>query len=205
METNHLPPLSVELFARLTARIEAGARRDQVLASESVDVARWERTREYWLDRMSHEAESERFGIAHLYGKAFKAEQERIGDGARGSHGEPRAIRRGRIAEWRSAATTVAAAPTTSDAVGGRGSEPTSPLAPPHAATLTLEQLAAMRAELATTSEPEHPAIRERFGLDAASWAREEAHWQGRLRSDPELFRRYVGRFQYFRALLQRR
>jgi hypothetical protein len=202
MEPNARPPLTLERFADLAARIEAGAPRDQVIASESIDLEHWERTKEYWLERMSREGEKERFGIAHRYGEAFKAAQARIGDGARGARREPRAIRRGRIAEWRGAANSAS---EDRAAVSGAAAAPGVPTAAPRAARLTLEQLAAMRAELATTSEPEHPATRERFGLDAASWAREEAHWQERLRADPKLFKTYVSRFQYFRALLQRR
>lgn len=73
-----------------------------------------------------------------------------------------------------------------------------------HVARLTVEQLAAMRAELATSPEAEHMAVRQRFGLDDSTWELEEAYWQRQLASDKDLFARYLRSFQYCRSLLQR-
>jgi hypothetical protein len=69
-------------------------------------------------------------------------------------------------------------------------------------ARLSVDQLAAMRAELALAPESEHAAVRLRFGLDDGTWPHEEAHWQRKFAADKDLFQTYVKRFQYFRALL---
>jgi hypothetical protein len=71
-------------------------------------------------------------------------------------------------------------------------------------ARLTVEQLAALRAELTNVPESEHVAARERFGLDEAAWAQEEAYWQRELAADKTLFARYVRHFQYCRSLFAR-
>jgi hypothetical protein len=72
-----------------------------------------------------------------------------------------------------------------------------------YSARLSVEQLAALRAEILVSGEPQHAAIRQRFGLDEATWALEEAHWQRRLARDEDLFKRYLRQFQYCRALLK--
>jgi hypothetical protein len=69
---------------------------------------------------------------------------------------------------------------------------------------LTLEQLAAMRAEIAMAPDAEQPGVMQRFGLDPTTWEQEEAHWQRRLAGDQDLFKRYLRQFQYCRSLLQR-
>jgi hypothetical protein len=69
---------------------------------------------------------------------------------------------------------------------------------------LTLEQLAAMRAEIGLAAESEQPAVMQRFGLDRATWEDEETHWQRKLAGDQELFKRYLKQFQYCRSLLLR-
>jgi hypothetical protein len=69
---------------------------------------------------------------------------------------------------------------------------------------LTLEQLAAMRAEIGLAPEGEQPAVMQRFGLDPVSWEHEESHWQRKLAGDQDLFKRYLKQFQYCRSLLSR-
>jgi len=73
-----------------------------------------------------------------------------------------------------------------------------------YATRLTLEQLAAMRAEIANAPDAEQPDVMQRFGLDPVTWEEEETHWQRRLAGDQELFKRYLRQFQYCRSLLQR-
>ncbi len=79
---------------------------------------------------------------------------------------------------------------------------PRPPASQAYVARLSVDQLAAMRAELAVSPEAEHAATRLRFGLDDATWVLEEAHWQKRFAQDKSLFDTYVKRFQYFRALM---
>src|SRR5205085_12003764 len=82
--------------------------------------------------------------------------------------------------------------------------QPPPPPAPKYVSKLSLDQLAALRAELALAPEAEHAETRLRFGLDGAAYIEEEAHWQKRFAQDKTLFQTYVQRFQYFRALLRR-
>jgi hypothetical protein len=108
-----------------------------------------------------------------------------------------------------SAPAPPAPAPSTPAVVPPPASLGAAPLPPPpvgnYTARLTLEQLAAMRAEIALAAEADQPGVMQRFGLDRAGWEQEESHWQRRLAGDQNLFKQYLRQFQYCRSLLQRR
>jgi hypothetical protein len=88
--------------------------------------------------------------------------------------------------------------------MGGPPASVPAPSRGAYTSRLTLEQLAAMRAEIASAPDAEQTGVMQRFGLDAATWEEEETHWQRRLAGDQELFKRYLRQFQYCRSLLQR-
>jgi hypothetical protein len=183
------PPLRLELFAELGARLARGEKLSDVLAAAKVAPEHWDESQQFWLGRMADEAARNRFALNLRHAKLMKAAEARLS--------APKArltARRGAPIDVKKA--VVYAAPTPSAA-------PTA-AARPHVARLTVEQLAAMRAELATSPEDQHAAIRQRFGLDEAATPLEEAHWQRRFVDDPALFQRYVRQFQYCRSLLQR-
>jgi hypothetical protein len=76
------PILDLERFAVLSADIESGATRDEVIAREGLSVESWTRTQESWLGKMADEASRKRFELTNRYNSAFVA-QRRAADGAR--------------------------------------------------------------------------------------------------------------------------
>jgi hypothetical protein len=208
-------PMSLERYAELTARMACGEKRSDVLESVHIDIETWEASQQYWLEKMAAEAGRERYSLAQRYGALFKTAQQR-------ALGIPL-----KLARWpaRSKKVVIHAIPATpaaapQGAVAAPPPLPSSPsaLSPPSAprpvpppsslgaytARLTLEQLAAMRAEIGMAPDAEQPGVMQRFGLDPATWEQEEAHWQRRLAGDQDLFKRYLRQFQYCRSLLQR-
>lgn len=75
------PILDLERFAALSADIEAGTARDEVIAREGLTVAAWTRAQESWLGKMAEEAGRKRFELTNRYNTAFVA-QRRSHDGA---------------------------------------------------------------------------------------------------------------------------
>jgi hypothetical protein len=195
--------LGLERYAELTARMTAGEKRSDVLKSVDVDEELWELSQQYWLGKMAAEAEKNRFALSRRYAALFKSAQTRL---AKASPRRPR-VRTGQASRQ---VVVHAIPPAASVAPAAAFSSSSSPSAPPpstagpYAPRLTVEQLAAMRAEIATSPETEHPAVLGRFGLDATAWPLEEAHWQRRLARDQDLFARYLRQFQYCKSLLQR-
>ncbi len=205
-------PLSLERYAELTARMTSGEKRSDVLASAQIDLETWESSQQYWLGKMAAEAGRERYSLAQRYGVLFKTAQARLS-------GAPMKLARWSPRGKQAVVQAIPQAPVPTAPVGAAAPPaplPSSPAAaappPPFAAPsgaaykahLTMEQLAAMRAEIATASEAEQPAVMQRFGLDSTTWELEEAHWQRRLAGDQDLFKRYLRQFQYCRSLLQR-
>jgi hypothetical protein len=177
--------MSLERFAELTVRMTSGERRSDVLESAHIDLETWDVSQQYWLGKMATEAARDRYSLAQRYGVLCKAAQMRRSGAStsmrRRSPGSPQQV------------VVSPAAPPGSD-----------PSRSGYTTRLTIEQLAAMRAEIATASDAEQPRVMQRFGLDAATWEHEERHWQRRLAGDQELFKRYLRQFQYCRSLLQR-
>ena len=70
--------LHLAVFAELNARIHAGEKRDEVLASAKVDAEHWEASQEFWLRRMADEASRGRLALTNKYTELFKATIKRI-------------------------------------------------------------------------------------------------------------------------------
>jgi hypothetical protein len=205
--------MSLERYAELTARMTCGEKRSDVLESAHIDLETWEASQQYWLGKMAAEAGRERYSLAQRYGVLFKTAQARL-------LGTPM-----KLARWPARAKQVVVQAIPAAPAATPQSVPPAPLPLPSApsivpaqapaslpapslagytARLTLEQLAAMRAEIAVAAEAEQPGVMQRFGLDPTTWEQEEAHWQRRLAADQDLFKRYLRQFQYCRSLLQR-
>jgi hypothetical protein len=219
-----MPPqqaLHLAVFAELNARMSAGEKKSEVLAEAKVDAEHWEASQQFWLGRMADDANQQRYALTMKYASLCQAALSRLAatKPAKSVFKRPAPIDRNRVVVYaapavpsRSPSAAVPAGPVSSSsppmsspATPQDAPASVPPVAPrSHVARLTVEQLAAMRAELATSPEPEHPEVRRRFGLDDATWQLEEDHWQRRLAIDPELFGRYLKRFQYCRSLLQR-
>ncbi len=187
-------PLRLELFAELTSRMTAGATRSDVLASAKIDEAHWDLSQQFWLAKMAEDATRNRFALAQKYAALYKAAQARL---ARAAALPPPPKPRELSKEVVVHAIPIAAPPPVEPG-------PVSAPAPvSHSARLSVEQLAALRAEILVSAEPQHASIKRRFGLDEATWTLEEALWQRRLADDEGLFKRYLRQFQYCRALLK--
>jgi hypothetical protein len=214
-------PVSLERYAELTARMTSGEKRDEVLKSVHLDLETWEMSQQFWLGKMATEAGRDRYSLAQRYGLLFKTAQARL-------LGLPMKLPRypQRKQEKQVVVHAIPTAPASSAPPSARPPPPVAPPAAPavvpppaslgaapvpppsistYAARLSLEQLAAMRAEIALAAEADQPGVMQRFGLDRASWEQEESHWQRRLAGDQNLFKQYLRQFQYCRSLLQRR
>jgi len=218
-------PMSLERYAELTARMTCGEKRSDVLKSVDLDLETWEMSQQFWLGKMATEAGRERYSLAQRYGLLFKTAQARL-------LGLPMKLPRYNKQKKPVVVHAIPTAPASAGPPSARPPPPVpppvsaappppapavvpppvslgaAPLPPPsmitYTARLTLEQLAAMRAEIAHAAEADQPGVMQRFGLDRASWEQEEAHWQRRLAGDQDLFKRYLRQFQYCRSLLQR-
>jgi hypothetical protein len=73
------PILALERFAALSADIESGAARDEVIAREGLSVEAWTRAQESWLGRMADEAARKRFDLTNRYNSAFVAQRRAEG------------------------------------------------------------------------------------------------------------------------------
>jgi hypothetical protein len=200
--------LTLERFAELSARLASGETRAEALAAASVDEQQWARSQEFWLGRMSEEAGRGRHALAQRYAKLFAAVQRRLREPKKPARRRQwRAMAPARVAHAIPPATAPAAAASSSPpAAAGPASIPApASTAAPHVARLTVEQLAALRAELVMAPPAEHEVVRSRFGLDEATWQREEAYWQRKLAADEALFQRFLRQFAYCKALLQPR
>jgi hypothetical protein len=218
-------PISLERFAELTARITAGGKRSEVLKAADVDDGLWGMSQEYWMGKMATEAGRDRFSLAQRYATLYKTALARVLGTPmklpRYPRKPPQKVVVHGVPSAPSSQSRLSAAPppasvrepppaSLAPAVVppppsmGRVSAPPSSIGSSYVARLTLEQLAAMRAEIGVVSEAEQPAVMQRFGLDAATWEHEETHWQRRLAGDQELFKRYLKQFQYCRSLLLR-
>lgn len=210
--------LRLDRFAELSARMASGEKKSDVLSSAQVDEAHWDASQQFWLGKMAQEAGRQKFALSQKYASLYRVAMAKVTKAA----AERKAVKKREPVQQQQVvvhAIPVAPAPPPPVAVvpppapvSVRGGPPSVPpprsVTPPpmsvYAARLTVEQLAAMRAEVATTAEAQHPDVFRRFGLDPTTWELEEAHWQRRLARDPDLFQRYLRQFQYCRSLLQR-
>ncbi len=194
--------LRLDVFAELCARMAGGESRAQVLASAAVDENLYDMSQEFWLQRMAEDARRGNDALSRRYGELFMAAQRRQLLPTQPSARRWRLSAPGPVVRRMPSVAPSVSAPA---AVSAHAAVDAPAERDAYASRLTLEQLAALRAELALAADSEHDAVRQRFGLDAATWEKEEAHWQRTLAGDESLFQRYVRQFQYCKALLQPR
>jgi hypothetical protein len=220
-------PITLERFAELTARMTSGGKRGDVLKAADVAEALWETSQDYWMGKMAAEAARDRFSLAQRYAALYKTAAARLSGIPMKLPRYPRkpqqqVVVHGVPAAPSNARSTSAAPPPPPPSAGAPSRSPPPAVVPPppsmgsaataapppsilnYTSRLTLEQLAAMRAEIGLASEAEHAGVMQRFGLDPTTWEREEAHWQRKLAGDQDLFKRYLKQFQYCRSLLLR-
>jgi hypothetical protein len=227
------PAIRLDQFAELSARMAYGEKKSDALSAAKVDEGHWDQSQQFWLGKMEGEAARQRFALTNRYASLYKAAVAKLVKAAKEPKAAPRkrgevsqqvvvhsiplatappaAVPPASVSPPPSVPQPPPAAVVPPPASLGPHSSVVPPAAVPapvpvraYAARLTVEQLAAMRAEVATSPETDHPAVIQRFGLDASTWPLEEAHWQKRLAQDPDLFQRYLRQFQYCRSLLQR-
>lgn len=66
-------PVPLELFARLSAEIDAGSPAPDVIARENITEDDWAKTQRHWLGRMAEEGQRKRFELTNRYTTVFKA------------------------------------------------------------------------------------------------------------------------------------
>ncbi len=192
-----LPPLDLERFAQLSAEIDVGNLREQVLAEGGVSLETWSQAQQWWLSRMAAEATRKRYDLTNRYNAAFLAYRRLA---------LQRKLKRRHLGE----------APDSSPLSKQRMERPAPPKeieaplaagsgqaanAPEEGPRLTLAQYASLRAEMAVY--PAHlDTIRQRYGFDERSYAREDGEWQWRFEADKDLFAQYVALFRRYRDWL---
>ena len=196
-----LPPLDLERFAQLSAEIDVGNLRDQVLSEGGVSLETWSQAQQWWLSRMAAEATRKRFDLTNRYTAAFLAYrrlalQRKLKRRHHGTAADVIPIAPiapiAKHAE-RPAAPSEVQAPL----MGGYGQN----AAPADGPRLTLAQYSSLRAEMAVY--PAHlETIRARYGFDEASYGREDGEWQWRFEADKALFAQYVALFRHYRDWL---
>lgn len=124
------PILAIERFAALSADIEAGAARDEVIAREGLSVEAWTRAQESWLGKMAEEAARKRFELTNRYNTAFVA-QRRSHDGSGRRASKKKQGARAGVANVAPAPPPVAAPPSFVAPAPPSSAAPPSFVAPP--------------------------------------------------------------------------
>jgi hypothetical protein len=206
----------LEVFATVSARIASGQPRARALAEAAIDGALFDAAQAFWLGRMADEARAGRSGLAQRYGQLYAAAQAALAVPRKPEGRVWRMAAPGQVAlamprdgapEPRGASSTGPQQPGAGASAGGPAAPRGGPAMlgaalPPYKPRLTVEQFAAFRADLVLADDVDHPVVWERFGLDAASWPREDAYWQAAFAGDRDLFQRYLRQFQYCKALM---
>jgi hypothetical protein len=200
--------LGLERYAAIGAELVRAPSREAVLAREGISLDVWLATQELWLSRMAGEVRRGRFILSQRYLALFALCRARL---------DPSPLATGPVAESPPERQGMAAAiqearpvPAPPELVPSDGPDHHPELRADWASLdpgsfrtrLSLEQLAALRAELSCATEGDHARVRESFGLDEGIWLLEEIHWQNEL-TDPHLFARYLQLYKYYRALLR--
>jgi len=191
-----LPPLDLERFAQLSADIDVGNVREQVLAEAGVSLETWLAAQQWWLSRMGAEATRKRYDLTNRYQAAFLA-YRRIAFQRKLKRRHLGAAENAPPSSVSGAARPEAPREVQAPLMGGYGAN----AAPAEGPRLTLAQYASLRAEMAVY--PAHlDTIRSRYGFDEGSYAREDGEWQWRFEADKELFGQYVALFRHYRDYL---
>jgi hypothetical protein len=189
-ETRIAPGLTLERYAELSAELDAGEPRDELLARENIAEADWLNAQQYWLSSMSAEATRLRYELSHRYSSLF--------------------LKARKVAVIRRAKKRQVLAPNSSreQPLSGREvplqKEAAAPLmqglgvAQADGPRLTLAQWAAFCAELAVFAT-NADAIRQRYGFDDPTFTREQAQWENLFAADKTVFDEYLMRFRHYR------
>ncbi|MEO7092854.1 MAG: hypothetical protein ABI175_06360, partial [Polyangiales bacterium] len=156
------PPLALERYAELSAEIDSGALRDQVLHQAGVTLDAWFIVQQFWLDLMASEARARKFETSRRFQQIYVTRRRALA--ARGI---------GRVPTKAPTSAPYSFEPPSSQA--------TRPMPAPEAAAplqagfgvnvqasgprLTLPQYASLCVELAVAPE-QTDAIRGRYGFD---------------------------------------
>jgi hypothetical protein len=183
--------ITLERYAELSAELDTGEPRDELLARENIAEPDWLNAQQYWLSSIAAEATRNRYELAHRYSKLFLD--------ARKSAVARKAKKRQIIAPNSSRGDQ----PLSGRAVP-KQQEAAAPLmqglgvATQEGPRLTLAQWAAFCAELAVYAS-NADAIRQRYGFDDPTFAREQAQWENLFAADKSVFEEYLGRFRHYR------
>jgi hypothetical protein len=66
-------PVALEVFAQLSAEIDAGAGAEEVIARANLTETDWAKAKKHWLARMAEEGQRKRFELTNRYTTVFKA------------------------------------------------------------------------------------------------------------------------------------
>lgn len=184
------PPLTLERYAEISAELDAGDLRDEVLARAGISVPEWLNAQQYWLGSISAEASQLRYELFHRYSKLFlearKAAVARKGK-KRQILAPNAAVEAQQLMGTEVPVQREAAAPL-QFGLGATASGP----------RLNLAQWASICAEIAVFAA-NADAIRQRYGFDADGFAREQAIWNNQFASDRASFDEYLLRFRHYR------
>lgn len=189
-ETRIAPGLTLERYAELSAELDAGEPRDELLARENLTEANWLNAQQYWLSSMSAEATRARYELAQRYSKLFLTARKVavIRRAKKRQVLSPSSSREQPLAGREVPKQTEARAPL----MQGLG------VAQTEGPRLTLAQWAAFCAELAVFA-PNAEAIRQRYGFDDPTFDREQAQWENLFAADKSVFDEYLMRFRHYR------
>jgi hypothetical protein len=65
------PALPLDRFASIAAEIDCVRSRDEVLTREGLTPEVWEAVKEFWLERMAHEAARGRYALSQRYTQLY--------------------------------------------------------------------------------------------------------------------------------------
>lgn len=184
------PKITLERYAELSAELDTGELRDELLARENIAEADWLNAQQYWLQSMGLEATRNRYELAHRYSSLFlKARKAAVTRKAKKRQVvAPNSVREQPLSGREVPRQQEASAPL----MQGLG------VASTDGPRLTLAQWAAFCAELAVYAT-NADAIRQRYGFDDATFSREQAQWENLFASDRSVFDEYLGRFRHYR------
>jgi hypothetical protein len=189
------PPLALERYADLSAEIDSGRLRDQVLQQAGITLDAWLIVQQFWLEQMASEARARTFETSRRFQQIYVTRRRAL------------------------AAKGIGRVPTKAPTSGPMSFEPpssqaTRPAPAPEAAAplqagygintqasgprLTLPQYASLCVELAVAPE-QTEVIRRRYGFDEPGHLRENQEWQWRFDQDRTLFERYLALFKQYR------
>lgn len=192
-ETRIAPGLTLERYAELSAELDAGELRDELLARENLVEADWLNAQQYWLASMSAEATRLRYELAQRYSSLFLAARKVavIRRAKKRQVLAPNSPREQPLMGQDVPKQREASAPL----MQGLGVAQSPEIDGPR---LTLAQWAAFCAELAVFAANAEP-IRQRYGFDDAAFAREQAQWENLFAADRGVFDEYLMRFRHYR------